>query len=292
MGIIGRKVFKDLAHRYYQLYLSPAEGKSSTEEYIRVVTEGGLPDGFSSAPDQFPAGFAGSDGDRLFTVQTPVGAVECVYIENRADFERFIQIIVHRCEPVLVPKSMGACSVRGLVNWRKIEADRLTFMLSGADSFKDSLIIISRGAYSALPAESAGFSAADWLEKSFRIRLYHECTHMVCRERFEGRIYPVWDELLADCVGLLSAFGSYDRALALLFLGIKDGSYIGGRLENYIEDKQNIDSYVSDVLEKTAYLADMVDRYGKPDADGKAYTDEALFALCIKIEEDYLMGVN
>ncbi|MBO5554344.1 MAG: hypothetical protein J5941_02340, partial [Solobacterium sp.] len=37
-------------------------------------------------------------------------------------------------------------------------------------------------------------------------------------------------------IGLYAAYGRYDIAMAERFLGIKDGSYTGGRLENYVEE--------------------------------------------------------
>ena len=51
---------------------------------------------------------------------------------------------------------------------------------------------------------------------------------------------PVRDELIADAVGLYAAFGRFDPEKEKLFLGIRDGHYIGGRLENYTDapDKQ------------------------------------------------------
>ena len=217
--------------------------------------------------------FVGSGRDKLFKMQVSECAVLGIYFENRADFELFIKLTVYKDKPV--PKSMGACTISGLVNQQK----------SGAAASKESLIVLSRGEYSAVPAEAVGLEKNEWIEKSLRVRLYHESAHIVCRARFPGQKLPVWDELLADCVGLLAAFGAYDRALALRLLGIdKDGAYIGGRLENYFDDKENIGRYVSFALQKTQLLQEAA-RELNASPKSAAISDGVLFDFCIRMQE-------
>ena len=145
-----------------------------------------------------------------------------------------------------------------------------------ARNFKDTIIVLSVGPYSAVTAQEAaaaldadaagagadaagagadaagagadaagaarcattgeGLTQAAWLEYSHQIRLYHECTHVVCRALYPQAIDAVWDELVADAVGICAAFGGYRPALAKLFLDIGQGGYQGGRLENYVAD--------------------------------------------------------
>ena len=217
--------------------------------------------------------FVGSERDELFEMQASEAAVLGIYFENRADFELFIKLTVYKDKPV--PKSMGACTISGLVNQQK----------SGAAASKESLIVLSRGEYSAVPAKAVGLEKNEWIEKSLRVRLYHESAHIVCRARFPGQKLPVWDELLADCVGLLAAFGAYDRALALRLVGIdKDGAYIGGRLENYFDDKENTGRYVSFALQKTQLLQEAA-RESLASPKSGAISDGALFAFCVRMQE-------
>ena len=224
--------------------------------------------------------FVGSERDELFEMQTSEAAVLGIYFENRADFELFIKLTVYKDKPV--PQTMGACSISGLINIQKN---------------KESLIVISKGEYSAVPAQAVGLEKDDWIEKSLRIRLYHESAHIVCRARFAGQKRPVWDELLADCIGLLAAFGVYDRALALRLVGIdKDGSYIGGRLENYFDDKENIGRYVSFALQKTELLQKAaLKEFGASagaSQECSAISDGALFDFCAKMQEAALSEVG
>lgn len=255
----GKAALKELCGRYQQL---------------RALEEGG---------------FEGSARDQLFEMSALELSVLGIYFESRADFELFIKLTVYKDKPV--PKSMGACSISGLLNRQKMEADPA--------NAKESLIVLSKGEYSAVPAEAVGLEKDEWIEKSLRVRLYHESAHIVCRARFPGQKRPVWDELLADCVGLLAAFGAYDRALALRLVGIdKDGAYIGGRLENYFDDKENTGRYVSFALQKTELLQEAAlelvasPRSGAPDTNTKqksaAISDGALFEFCARMQESAL----
>ena len=67
-------------------------------------------------------------------------------------------------------------------------------------------------------------------------RRYHELTHVICRRLYPGDVDPIRDELVADAVGLYAAFGHFDPEMEKLFLGIRDGRYVGGRLENYTDE--------------------------------------------------------
>ena len=74
----------------------------------------------------------------------------------------------------------------------------------------------------------------EWIQRSVRIRLYHELTHFICRKFWPEKKDALRDEIYADCIGLVAAFDDYDTYLAKLFLGIDKEQYRkGGRLEHY-----------------------------------------------------------
>ena len=297
---------KTLADRYYQLYLVPEKGKSDSEEYQRIVKSGGVPDCFSSSGDRpdFPPSFTGTSDDRLFTIQTPVGPIECIYLENRTDFERMIQLIAWKCEDKPVPETMGACTILGIINWRKIEAHKTQFLSSGGNflewpdefasftkdkkNFKDKLVIISKGFYSAVSSETLALDESLWLKQSERLRLYHEITHVICRELFPENIDALWDELLADCIGLCAATGEYDVRLAERLLGIdSSGLYIGGRMKNYFDEGEDMQQYVPQVHKYTDFLSNSVRSRAH-----KNMTDEELFDLVITVEKEFCSSKN
>lgn len=237
-----------LAKKYPQLYLAPKEGMSQNPLYRAIVRKGMEYQGDLSH-------FTGSPEDSFSGEVTPVGEVVVVFLKHRSDFECFYRILAYKCEPVPVPSTTGAAFISGFTDWSKIRQHMAAYAAAGrtdtheefkrftADpaNFKGSLLLLSEGPYSALPAETTAYTHPEWLDISLKIRRYHELTHFVCRKTFPDQKYPVWDELLADCMGLLAATGEYDVSLAQAFLGIRSGSYVGGRLENYLPEFPDTD---------------------------------------------------
>ena len=67
---------------------------------------------------------------------------------------------------------------------------------------------------------------------------------------------PVRDELIADAVGLYAAFGRFDPEKEKLFLGVKGGRYVGGRLENYTDEPEKLAGPVSAELDRMETVID------------------------------------
>lgn len=244
----GKQALTTLAETYQQLYLDPAK-EESAEIYKQVVRRG------EEAPEKTLAHFQTSEEDQLELIKTPAGKVQVITLAVRSDFEVFLQIMANRCVPEEIPKTQGASILDGVINWRRIEAHRDAFFAeaekngeadpdwgaefkqftSDKSNYTDALVILSVGPYSGIAASLAGFPEEEWIAYSHTIRKYHECTHFICRRMYPEMIDPLWDELVADAIGLYAAFGRFDRRLAELFLGITDGRYTGGRLENYLD---------------------------------------------------------
>ncbi len=273
--VMGAEVLPYLARIYAQLYLTP--GAESAEAYKKVVLYG------EAAPACDLSHFTGDGRDSCVIEQTPVGDVRVVTLHQRRDFETFLQIMAFRCTEKQIPATQGASILDGVINWTRIRAHKDAFLRSGAaedawpeefqrftadkNNFKDALIVLSAGPYSAIGAEAAGMTEEDWLAASHEIRRAHECTHLICRRRFPELIDPVWDEITADAVGLYAAFGRYDTALAALFLGAGPEGYTGGRLENYVPAETEGRQEVLDRTAKKVYavihsLADRIEGFG------------------------------
>lgn len=241
-------VIQNLAERFPQLYLKPEHGVSKSELYRAIVGKGQCFTGSLSH-------FIGSPEDSHTLEATPAGSVEAVFLKNREDFLCFYRIMACRCEPVSVPATMGSSFISGFNDWSKIRAHMSRYIGEGGKdtegefkrftsvpaNYKGTLLLLSDGPYSALPPEHTPYSPEEWLRISRDIRMFHEITHFVCRRLYPDKKQPVWDELLADCMGLLFAVGKYDILLAQAFLGIRSGCYVGGRLENYLEGKPDED---------------------------------------------------
>ncbi len=238
------EILDPILYRYPQLSLPVLEGMSRSEPYLDIVRKGRL-------PREIENPFHGSPRDEIHTEETPIGPVELIHLGYRGDFVRFVQVMVHRCEPVPVPDSMGAVTISGITNWRKIQAHRASWLAANPGgnwaaefkrftsepaNYRDALLLVSDGPYSAVPASALGLDEDSWLEQSLRLRSFHELTHMVSRSLWPENKQAIRDEITADCIGILAALGAYDPVLAGRLLGLQGEEYLpGGRLQNYIE---------------------------------------------------------
>ena len=273
-------VLEHLAADYPQLYLNP--DIDSQEAYRNVVLRGAAPEHKSLAH------YRGDAADREETVNTPAGSVRVVTLGNRQDFELVMRgLMAAKDGPKTeVPMSQGA-STLALFNWPRIHAHLEKFpaeeqaaafkrFTAVKENYIDHLVVLSRGPYSGVAAEAAGLlmaapglsadaaglSAADgygekeWLDISDTIRRYHELTHVVCRRLYPGDIEPIRDELVADAVGIYAAYGHFDPAMEMLFLGLSDGVYTGGRLGNYTDRPGEIAGPVCQALGRIKAVVD------------------------------------
>ncbi len=244
----GKSVIKSLAEVYQQLYLCP--GDEGREKYPDIVRMG------MDAEQKDLSHFMMSEKDRLDLVETPEGKVTMVTLSERRDFVTFLRIMANRCDPVSIPDTQGASMISGVINWTKINAHKEQFFkerISKGDvdpdwetefrsftsdkrNYLDVVIVLSVGPYSGIPGTAFGYTDDEWIGISNTIRLYHECTHFVCGKRYPAKKDAVWDELVADAVGIYAALGKFDPDMEGRFLGIGDERYSGGRLENYITD--------------------------------------------------------
>lgn len=244
----GRDTIRTYVYRYPQLTITPEPGRSKSEAYKDIVLRGNLPNNYTSS-------FSGTEEDCIFQFFTPVGEAEVLYLANRKDFETCVQVLGYKCEPKDIPASMGAIYIGGINNWRKILAHKKEYLEAGnsdwnaefkrftsnAKNYKDTVLLVSKGNYSMVPASEAGYSEEEWLDNSLTIRIYHELTHLVCRKQYPGKENPLRDEIVADCMGICKALGYYNTLLAEKFLGVEGAHYRGGgRLENYVKEKADL----------------------------------------------------
>ena len=247
-----KRALKTLAGRYPQLYLDP-DKEGAHEACLAAVRQGIMPEECSLRH------FHGDERDRLETVETPAGPVDVLTLFSRTDFETCLRILAYHCGDAVIPETQGASTLDGIVNWPRIREHRERFFREQAlagiadpdwseefraftsvrSNYRDVLIVLSVGPYSGVPAEEMGLPEEEWIRASYTIRKYHECTHVICRRLYPEMIDAVWDELTADAVGICAAFGRFDIETEERFLGIRDGRYAGGRLQNYVKDSGN-----------------------------------------------------
>ncbi|MBR6925274.1 MAG: hypothetical protein IKH50_12165, partial [Oscillospiraceae bacterium] len=84
----------------------------------------------------------------------------------------------------------------------------------------------------------------------FMCTFYHEKT-------FSDYKNIIWEEMLSDCIGLLSAFNRYDHALAKKFFGVsKKGYDRRGKLINFCGES------IDDIDHLAVRIAEAVDKLG------------------------------
>ena len=249
-----------LAGEYPQLYLNP--DSDAQETYRHVVLRGEEPE--TTRLDHY----RGSEFDRMETVDTPAGPVRVVTLGDRRDFEIAVRgLMAAKNGPLVpIPESQGAAMLT-VFNWPRIRAHLAAFpeeeqaaeykrFTSVKVNYTDMLVVLSRGPYSGVSASAMGLTEGEWLARSDTIRRYHELTHVICRRLYPEDVDPVRDELIADAVGLYAAFGRFDPETEKRFLGVKDGRYVGGRLENYTDEPEKLAGQVGAALDRIKQVID------------------------------------
>lgn len=248
----GGDVWSVLKARLPQFRFPVLEGMDADPAYRAAVRRGDL----SGAPAE-GLQLAHPDGLRLSIHPTLAGHIPVLEPRGRADFVALLQALTKRNTPAPIPDSMGACIIGGYNNWDRVarlraawENDRGTTAEQAPDAwlahfeavivpdkplYQDRFIVLSDGPYSGQSAADFGLDEHDWLAHSRTIRLEHECTHYFTRRVCGSMRNNIMDELIADYTGLVAAFGRFDSALFLRFLGIQpDGTFRpDGRLRLY-----------------------------------------------------------
>lgn len=235
------ETMKDLSQSFPQLLLPVHEGISKTELWSQAVRMGRPLEELRKTarelyPDdpELPDCFQTEGSAWVSEFTTSAGSVRTLRLELRQDFELALTKLSNKCEPMEILPSVGAICIRGLLDWKKINAlfaevlarggtlaDAFAQAKSDIERYRSGIVVLSSGPYSALAAEEAGFAERVWLEKSLVIRTYHEIAHFVVRGKERAVSSPVAEEVLADCIGLIAALGYYDENLASAFLGLE-----------------------------------------------------------------------
>ena len=245
-------VFTALQRHFIQLRFPIRAGISEEDGYKQATRRG-----IFEAADGYAADALTLERPDLLELSihpTIAGHVPLIIVGHRGDFVKLVQAFSERNEPKVVLDSMGACIVKGLNNWSRIHVRRDEWKraagAAGTDDgwaaefqkliphkelYQDRFIILSRGPYSAIAARDVGMDEGEWLDRSLAIRREHELTHYFTHRAFGTIRNNVFDELIADFVGLARAFGHYRSDLALRFLGLEAYPAFrpGGRLEVY-----------------------------------------------------------
>ncbi|MBR4158810.1 MAG: hypothetical protein IKT97_01970 [Spirochaetia bacterium] len=132
------------------------------------------------------------------------------------------------------------CSMEALVNGHSdieelpLTVNALTIEARAAGLLHHRVILLGNAPYSNVPASALDLDEDDWLNRSAALRRAHECAHYETLRLFGGMKNHALDEIAADSMGQLAAFGNFSAQRQRLFFGLEGGGKTcTGRLTFY-----------------------------------------------------------
>lgn len=223
-----------LRDMFVELCFPVRDGQSKSPEFLAALKSGVSPlDHQGAWTPEMP------DGIRAYLHPTPVGRLPVIECQDDNDFICLLQSILYRCEPHLVPAARGAAIIKNYNNWARIKMHRggsLSGIPEDPALYRDYIALLSHRYYSGVAPEVFGLESAQWRELSFILRREHEVSHYMTQRFYHSSKNEIHDETIADFMGLTAAFGEYDPAKFLTFLGLENypDYRLGGRLEIYL----------------------------------------------------------
>lgn len=155
---------------------------------------------------------------RIYFAETLGGHLPVIVTGNRNDFLRVEALLNGREDLADFPVTVNAFT-----------------MQARAKNIRNHLVILlGLAPYSNVPANLLGLDEEEWIERSCRLRFTHECAHYETLRLFGGMQNHALDEIVADAMGQLAAFGNFSAARQRLFFGLEQGTgRCTGRLSFY-----------------------------------------------------------
>ena len=155
---------------------------------------------------------------RVFFADTLGGRLPVIVTGDREDFLHMEAALNGQKEVDDIPDTVNAFAMQ-------VQADKT----AGC-----RLLLLGRAPYSNVPAQSLGLDEEEWLERSHHLRLAHECAHYETLRLFGNMKNHALDEIVADAMGQLTAFGDFRADRQRLFFGLEQGTgRCTGRLSFY-----------------------------------------------------------
>jgi len=228
----GQRLLASLQFALPQLRLPQVEGISTSELYRGLVLRG--EEGTSAALREL-----GSEpvwhqigSLRLWLAPHPCGAMPVLHTPNRSDFLLLVRALAYRCEPIALAHGVHAQAVSGLIHWGLIRR-------FGPMSRSHVILLHSAPYGSVAPSEVPGCpSHARWQKASTALRLEHELTHLATKRLLGEMRLNLLDELVADCMGMVSSLGLFNAELFGRCLGLDPSGEPQriGRWSSYVAD--------------------------------------------------------
>lgn len=188
--------------------------------------------------------------------QTLGGRLPVISTANHDDFCQMVALLTAR-EAKKYPLTVNAFTI-------PCRAEKI---------YRHRVILLNAAPYSNISAEKIGLSVEEWLRKSYQIRLRHESAHYETLRLLGGMKNHALDEILADCLGQMAAFGEFSAERQRIFFGLtKGGSKCDGRLNFYCQKVlaedlpkvyRAVDEYLDEVEQMTRKVANEFEIFKK-----------------------------
>jgi len=226
-----------------------------------------LAENVSDAVLRFP--FKNTAALRIFFAETLGGRLPVIVTGNHEDFCCMEAVLNGRDKASDIPLTVNA----------------FTMQARAANIYRHRVILLGSGPYSNIPASRLGLEEADWVERSYHLRLVHECTHYETLRLFGAMRNHALDEIAADALGQIASLGSFSAARQRLFFGLVPGKdSCTGRLAFYcrsVDPKERpvvyraVNAVLENIEQETACLS----------AQKKQKCDILESLLCVSILE-------
>lgn len=186
----------------------------------------------------------------------PCGAIPIIEIIDDEDFQNVVRCLAYRCEAKEIQASVHAQAVSGLIHWGIIKTINY--------NERSELIILNPAPYSSLPSSIIPGTPTKkrWLNLSQIWRLEHELTHIATKRLVGEMRLNLFDELLADELGMIKTLELFSAELFRLGLGLNvDATATSdGRVHTYIKKLAPEDSKLACryVLNRAKELVDLL----------------------------------
>lgn len=154
----------------------------------------------------------------LTFTKTMGGTLPVIFTSNHEDFKKMEALISGRDDLRELPLTVNA----------------FTISARNKKIYNHRIILLNEAPYSNIAADNFGLNTAEWLKKSYKLRLRHEAAHYETLRILGGMKNHALDEILADALGQIAAFGNFSAARQRLFFGL-NGDKCTGRLQFYCQ---------------------------------------------------------
>lgn len=192
---------------------------------------------------------------QLGFAQTLAGCLPVITTASHSDFRNMEALVNGRKEAAALPPTVNA----------------FTIQARASQIYRHRLILLNLAPYSNVPADALGLDTDDWLARSQRLRRRHECAHYETLRLFGGMNNHALDEIAADALGQIAAFGNFDAGRQRLFFGLEPGQGIcHGRLSFYCqtvrpEERETVYLSVNRLLDDTSAELNRLMQRGETD---------------------------